>query len=76
MRSAERKEDMSQCGRLCVTQDNEGDMLVTVIPCIKKDPDLLMVTVEFCASGGKSPRTRAALYELMKAMQEDSEKTA
>ena len=76
MRSAERKEDMSEFGRLRVMQDNEGDMQVSIIPCMKKDYDAPMLTVEFCVSGGKSPRTRAALYELMMAMQADSEKTA
>lgn len=72
MRQAEIKEDMSQNGRLKVMQDDEGDIHIMIIPCIKKDPDLLAVSLEFCSSGGKSPRTRAALIQLMIAMQEDS----
>lgn len=65
---AERFEDMSRRGRLRVIQQDDGDMIVSVI----EDPDSVngghMAGVEFCTSGGKSPKTREALRALMLAM--------
>ena len=75
MREAERFEDMSPRGRLQVLQQTDGDMIV----CVIKDPNSqgccagLAASVEFCTSGGKSPRTLAALRMLMQAMAEDNE---
>ena len=72
MRQAERFEDMSQRGRLRVIQQDDGDMIVSVI----EDPNSFnggaMAGVEFCTSGGHSPKTLAALLNLMQAMAEDN----
>ncbi len=69
---AERFEDMSPRGRLRILQQDDGDMLVYVI----EDPDSqkngASAGVEFCTSGGKSPKTLAALRSLMLAMAEDN----
>lgn len=77
VRTAERFEDMSPRGRLRVLQQADGDMIVQVV----EDPDSqgccagLSASVEFCTSGGKSPRTREALLALMLAMaQENAER--
>lgn len=67
---AERFEDMSPRGRLRILQQDDGDMIV----CVIEDPDSrsgcagLMASVEFCTSGGQSPKTRTALLALMEAM--------
>lgn len=75
MPEAERFEDMSRRGRLRVIQQDDGDMIVEVIedldsrgPCAG-----LSASVEFCTSGGKSPKTREALRALMIAMAEENE---
>lgn len=73
MRMAERFEDMSQRGRLRVMQQTDGDMIV----CVVSDPDHAVhrgaaVSVEFCTSGGKSPKTREALLALMLAMADEN----
>ena len=72
MRVAERFEDMSQRGRLRVLQQDDGDIIV----CAMTDPNcpngFQMADVEFCTSGGKSPKTLAALRALMQAMAEDN----
>lgn len=69
---AERFEDMSQRGRLRIIQQDDGDMIVYVI----EDPSSMSggesAAVEFCTSGGKSPKTREALRALMLAMAEDN----
>ena len=74
MRMAERFEDMSQRGRLQVLQQDDGDVIVTVIedmdsrgPCAG-----LGASVEFCTSGGKSPKTLAALRALMQAIADEN----
>jgi len=72
MRVAERFEDMSPRGRLRVLQQDDGDMIV----CVIEDPNSStrgeMTSVEFCTSGGKSPKTREALLALMLAMAEEN----
>lgn len=74
MRMAERFEDMSPRGRLRVLQQDDGDMIIEVV----EDPNSqsctagLSCAVEFCVSGGKSPKTREALYVLMLAMAEEN----
>lgn len=68
----ERFEDMSPRGRLRLLQQSDGDVLV----CVISDPDGpdegVSPSVEFCTSGGKSPRTLTALRNLMEAMAEDN----
>ena len=63
----ERYEDMSPLGRLRVFQQDDGDMIICAIA-----DDGASESVEFCNSGGKSPRTLAALRALMNAMEEDN----
>lgn len=77
MREAERFEDMSPRGRLRVLQQDDGDMIVCVIEDMESGGCCagLTASVEFCTSGGKSPRTRAALLALMQAMAEDNADT-
>lgn len=72
MRLAERFEDMSPRGRLQILQQDDGDMLVGVIEDPNGPNDGVMVSVEFCTSGGKSPKTLEALRHLMQAMAEDN----
>ncbi len=74
MREAERFEDMSPRGRLRVIQQEDGDMIVEVIEDLhSKSPTAgLSAAVEFCTSGGKSPKTREALRALMLAMAEEN----
>lgn len=74
MREAERFEDMSRRGRLRVLQQDDGDMIVEVVEDLdSQSPSAgLSASVEFCTSGGKSPKTRAALLKLMLAMAEEN----
>lgn len=72
MREAERFEDMSQRGRLRVMQQDDGDMIVTVIEDPHSAMGGSMASVEFCTSGGKSPKTREALFALMLAIGEEN----
>lgn len=75
---AERFEDMSQRGRLRIWQQEDGDMIVEIVP----DPNRREIVrfgnpahVEFCQpgfGGGKSPRTVEALRALMRAMADDN----
>ncbi|RTL42961.1 MAG: hypothetical protein EKK53_11200 [Burkholderiales bacterium] len=71
-REAERFEDMSQRGRLRVIQQDDGDMIVYVIEDPNSPNGGASAGVEFCTSGGKSPKTRAALLALMVAMGEEN----
>lgn len=64
----ERHEDMSTIGKLRLTAQDDGDMIVSII-----DAEGIMVDVEFCASGGRSPETLQALRELSHAMRRDNE---
>ena len=66
----ERFEDMSQRGRLRLWQQDDGDIVVQIIP--DPETDNPGCAVEFCTSGGKSHRTLAALRELMAAMHADN----
>lgn len=71
---AERFEDMSPRGRLRIWQQDDGDMIVEIVP----DPGKEITygdSVEFCAAGaggGGSPRTLDALRDLMWAMADDN----
>lgn len=69
---AERFEDMSVRGRLRVIQQDDGDMIVAIIPDPIEEPDSPGLSVEFCTSGGKSPKVLLALRELMKAIIEQN----
>jgi hypothetical protein len=72
MLKAERFEDMSQRGRLRVVQQDDGDMVVGIVEDPAGPNGGVMVGVEFCTSGGKSPKTLTALRRLMQAMAEDN----
>lgn len=69
-----RREDMSTTGNLCLLRQRDGDIIVSVY-----DATLHAIgSVEFCtpgAGGGRSPRTHAALVELLRAMAEDNADT-
>jgi hypothetical protein len=83
MKTIGRLEDMSAVGRLILHQQDDGDVIVEVIPQHKHDtaPDgspLLGngASVEFCASGGRSTKTLHALRALMAAMAADGRRGA
>lgn len=66
-----RKEDMSSSGRLLLLLAEDGDICVKIV-----EPSGHDAGVEFClpgSGGGKSPRTLAALRNLMLAIMEDNE---
>ena len=67
--SVSRYEDMSRLGQLQIMQQEDGDMIVAI--ALDQTTSRGYPSVEFCASGGQSPRTRAALRALMQAMQQD-----
>lgn len=71
--TVERLEDMSPDGVLALTIQADGDVVILVreqqaARCIKG-----VASIEFCASGGRSPRTLKALRELVKAMWLDNQ---
>jgi hypothetical protein len=66
VKEALRFEDMSPTGRLVIRRQDDGDICIQVI-----DAEGRSTGVEFCTSGGKSPRTRRALSALMIAMRDD-----
>jgi hypothetical protein len=73
-RVVERVEDMSPVGRLQVLQQDDGDIIVSVSEDIGDGLRGPWASVEFCipgTGGGHSPRTHAALLELMRAMAQD-----
>jgi hypothetical protein len=71
-RVIERHEDMSPLGRLRLIIQQDGDILVCLVP----DPDdYRRSDVEFCtvgSGGGKSPHTLRALRALAEAMEQDN----
>lgn len=69
----ERLEDMSRVGRLKLLRQDDGDIIIVCQPQIEGGLISPGESVEFCASGGRSPNTRKALYELMQAMELDNE---
>lgn len=74
-RLVERFEDMSPRGRLRVLQQEDGDMVVCIVPDPHSHPDALPLSVEFCSpgfGGGKSPRVVEALRALMHAMAQEN----
>lgn len=68
-----RAEDMSPDGRLRIWQQEDGDLIVEIVPeSAKEEPS---VSVEFCtvgSGGGRSPHTRKALVALMAAIKLDN----
>ncbi len=76
MRACERFEDMSPKGKLKLLQQDDGDIIVVVIP----DPDSrdkLFPSAEFCThmGGGQSPNVLKALRGLMEAIERDNKET-
>ena len=69
---AERFEDMSPRGRLRLLREEDGDVIICIIPDPEAHPNQPMMSVEFCTSGGGSPRTHAALLNLLEAMEQDN----
>ena len=74
MKTVERLEDMSPRGKLKLLEQRDGDVIVCVVEDINAEGPCagLPASVEFCVSGGKSPRTIVALRALMVAMAEDN----
>lgn len=77
MQHVERFEDMSRRGKLSLMEQDDGDIIVGVIPSSLDDfrRKGLIQTAEFCTvgvGGGQSPRTLAALRTLMDAMEADN----
>lgn len=77
MSSIERRDDMSPNNRLMVHQQEDGDMIIGIIPGSMEEFNRMGFTqsVEFCTigmGGGRSPRTLHALRNLMAAMEEDN----
>lgn len=72
----DRTEDMGTERRLKVTRDGDGDVIISIVtgrglPLHDRSLNLA-ATVEFCRPGaGVSPRTHAALLDLIAAMTED-----
>ena len=73
MKTVTRFEDMSQRGRLTLTRQDDGDIIVGIIP----DSEKLLQSrnVEFCThgGGGQSQNTLRALYALMEAIELDNQ---
>ncbi len=70
-----RKEDMSHDGQLMVCIEEDGDVIISVVPTEERARGY-MPSVEFCspgAGGGKSPHTRKALADLYYAIKKDNE---
>ena len=70
--TVERFEDMRPRGRLRLLRQSDGDILVCVISDPNGPDEGVSTSVEFCTSGGKSPKTLQALAALMEAMAEDN----
>jgi hypothetical protein len=69
-----RNEDMSPNGLLRLIKQDDGDVIVVVVPD-EENSTAFGNSIEFCScggGGGKSPRTLKALRELFLAMQEDN----
>jgi hypothetical protein len=72
MECVTRKEDMSPDGRLRILMEDDGDMIVVVVPASdERNPSQ---SVQFCTmqGGGNSLHTRKALVALMAAMRLDN----
>jgi hypothetical protein len=78
MKHVERNDDMSPRNRLVVMQQEDGDMIVGIIPGSMEEFNRMgfSQSVEFCTigmGGGRSPRTLEALRALMHAIEEDNQ---
>lgn len=75
MKTVERNEDMSPTGILRLYQQDDGDIVVAIVPDLDDMRRNYRESIEFCAigaGGGRSPKTLAALRNLMAAMEEDN----
>jgi len=72
MECVTRKEDMSPDGRLRVFQQDDGDVIISIVP--SSDGIKMLPSAEFCtrSGGGRSPHTRKAILALMEAMRKDN----
>ena len=72
----ERIEDMSHDGKLSLMIEPDGDIIIACHGHGMDGRSPRRSEVQFCAcasGGGKSPRTRKALHDLMMAMAKDNE---
>lgn len=82
------QEDVSRIGdmhpnrRLKLWRQEDGDIIVTIEQkgCLIRSysfdgSEEVAAEVEFCTSGGNSPRTREALRQLMEAMELDNKES-
>lgn len=71
--TATRYSDMNPDDRLRIMQQEDGDMIVSIVTLPKEPYINSTMAVEFCtrAGGGRSPKTLLALKALMEAMKED-----
>ena len=71
-----RYEDMSVDGKLKLIQQRDGDMVLIVVPSSetleREGGSPFGVSVEFCLSGGESPKVRKALEDLAIAIIESN----
>ena len=75
MKQVKRREDMSPIGCLHLLQQDDGDIVVNVMPANRAgDGYAICADIEFCTytGGGKSPHTLKALSALMNAMELDN----
>lgn len=71
----ERFEDMSPRGKLSIMVQDDGDIIVGIIPTSLEASRQFVQTAEFCtigAGGGQSPNTREALRALIHAIKKDN----
>ncbi len=74
--------DMHPNRGLRLFRQEDGDIIITIVQegCLVRGRSLdgreeVSAEVEFCTSGGKSPRTREALAQLMKAIELDNKES-
>ena len=70
----ERYEDMSPSGRLRLHEQDDGDVIIEIVPD-PHDAKHYTKSVEFCmpyTGGGKSFHTHKALLELKRAIERDN----
>lgn len=80
IQTCERNEDMSPDARLKLFREEDGDIIVSIIPSTEKlrknySFGLEAMEVQFCtigSGGGRSPHTRKALFALMEAIELDN----
>jgi hypothetical protein len=77
LRECARREDMSQRGELSLIMQDDGDIIVSVLGVESGGPLYQESHVEFCSigsCGGRSPKVRQALLQLMDAIDQDIDK--